>query len=189
MNTKSWNFFDKFISRYRLSMVIRHIQKGDIVLDLGCGVQHYLLSYGKDKFKSGYGLDYDIEDHQEENITFLKHRCQGGLPLENSFFEKVFMLAVLEHIEEKDVPGLFSEFSRILKKGGRVIITTPTLWAKPILEFLALKLKVLSPEEVADHKHYYLTEEIRNLAEKSGLRMIKARYFQLGLNCLYILEK
>lgn len=189
MNTKSWNLLDKFISRYRLFAVIRYIKKDDIVLDLGCGVQHYLLTGGKNKFKFGYGLDYDIEDSQAGNLILIKHRCAGSLPVKDNFFDKVFLLAVLEHIEEKDVPGLFLEFSRILKKNGRVIITTPTPRAKPVLEFLALKLKVVTPEEVTDHKHYYLAEEIRNLAEKSGLRIIKARCFQLGFNCLYILEK
>ncbi len=189
MNTKEWNLIDKLISKYRLSVAAKYIEKDDIVLDLGCGVQHYLLTCGKNKFKSGYGLDYDVEGCQKENITLVKHRCQGNLPLENSFFDKVFLLASLEHFEEKDVPELFSEFYRVLKKGGRVIITTPTPRAKPVLEFLALKLKVVTAEEVTSHKHYYLAEEIRNLAEKNGLRMVKTRYFQLGLNCLYILEK
>lgn len=189
MNTKSWNFLDKFISRYRLFAAIKYINKNDIILDLGCGAQHYLLNCGKNKFKAGYGLDYDIEDSQEGNITLINHRCGGSLPVKDNFFDKVFLLAVLEHIEEKDVEGLFLEFYRILKKGGRVIITTPTPPAKPVLEFLALKLKVITPEEVTDHKHYYLAEEICDLAKKSGLQIIKVSYFQLGLNCLYVLEK
>lgn len=189
MNTKSFNFFDKLIARYRLSVVVKYIEKNDMVLDLGCGVQHYLLDYGKNKFKAGYGLDYDIENCQKENLTLINHKCQGDLPLKDDFFDKVFLLAVLEHIEEKDVAGLFKEFYRVLKKGGRLIMTTPTPWLKPILEFLALKLKIFTSEEVTDHKHYYIAEEIRDLAAASGLCLTKVSYFQLGLNCLYVLEK
>jgi len=189
MNTKDWNLFDKLISRYRLSAVAKYIGQNEVVLDLGCGVQHYLLDCAKNKFKAGYGLDYDIKDCQRGNITLINHRCQGSLPLKDNFFDKVFLLAVLEHIEEKDVPGLFTEFYRVLNKGGRLIITTPTPRLKPILEFLALKLKIFTPEEVTDHKHYYIAEEISDLAKQSGLRLAKVSYFQLGLNCLYVLEK
>jgi len=119
----------------------------------------------------------------------VNYKYQGSLPLNDIFFDKVFLVAVLEHIEEHNVQSLFLEFFRILKKHGRIIITSPTPRSKPFLEFIALKLKLVAAEEVTDHKHYYLAEEIRDLAEKSGLRMIEARYFQLGLNCLYILEK
>ncbi len=111
------------------------------------------------------------------------------MPLKENFFEKVFLLAVLEHIEDKDVQALFQEFHRILKKGGRVIITTPTPRAKAILEFLAFKLKVVTPEEVTDHKHYYIAKEIYDLAGANGLKIIKSKLFQFGLNSLYVLEK
>jgi len=189
MNTKSWNILDKFLSMYRLSAVSRHIKEGDVVLDLGCGVQHYLLRSKKDKFKQGYGLDYDIENAQKDNITLLNYKFQGRFPLEDNFFNKIFLLAVLEHIEEKNVQQLFAEFFRVLKKNGRVIITTPTPRGKPVLEFLAFKLKVVTPEEVTDHKHYYCPKEIHDLAKRNGLKVVKGKFFQLGLNSLYVIEK
>ncbi len=189
MNTKKWNLLDKFISKYRLSVAAKYIERDDLVLDLGCGVQHYLLTSGKDKFRLGYGLDYDIEDSQEGNINLLNYKYQGSLPLKENFFNKVFLLAVLEHIEENNVQPLFLEFFRILKKNGRLIITTPTPRAKRILEFLAFKLRVITPEEVTDHKHYYVAKEILDLAKVNGLNVINFKLFQFGLNSLYVLEK
>lgn len=189
MNTKEWNLIDKLISKYRLLVASGHIKKNDVILDLGCGVQHYLLTGGKDKFKLGYGLDYDIEDYQEGNIRLINYKYQGSLPLKENFFDKVFLLAVLEHIEEKNVQPLFLEFYRILKNGGRIIITTPTPRSKAILEFLALKLKLVTAEEVTDHKHYYVSKEINDLAAICGLKVINAKLFQLGLNSFYLLEK
>lgn len=180
---------DKLLSNYRLSVVSKYLKSGDVVLDLGCGVQHYLLTRFRDKFKTGYGLDYDVEDLRDGNIVLLNYKYQATLPLEGNFFDKVFLLAVLEHVETKDVGGLFLEFFRILKEGGRIIITTPTPRCKPILEFIALKLKLVAPEEVTDHKHYYVEKEIRDLAQASGLKVIHSKLFQLGLNSLYVLEK
>ena len=189
MNTTKWNLLDKLISWYRLSAAVKYIKKNDLILDLGCGVQHYLLNRGKHKFKLGYGLDYDLRDCQEGNIHLVNYKYQGSLPLKDDFFDKVFLLAVLEHIEEKDVRALFSEFHRILRKNGRIIITTPAPRSKILLEFLALKLKILNLEEVTDHKHYYLAKEIYDLARVSGLQVINFKPFQFGLNSLYVLEK
>lgn len=189
MNTKEYTLFDKFLSNYRLNAAARYIKQNDVVLDLGCGVQHYLLTRFRNKFKLGFGLDYDIKDYQDGNLTFINHKYEGNLPLKDSFLDKVFLIAVLEHIETKDVGALFLEFSRILKENGRIIITTPTPFCKSILEFIAFKLKLVAPEEVTDHKHYYIKREIRDLATACGLKVIRAKLFQLGLNSLYVLEK
>lgn len=189
MNTKNYTFFDKIISKYRLSAADRYIERDDVVLDLGCGVQHYLLNRGKNKFKLGYGLDYDVENCQKGNITLRKYKYEGRLPLKENFFDKVFLIAVLEHIEEKDVRALFSEFSRILKKNGRVVITTPTPRAKALLEFIAFKLKIVAPEEIADHKQYYTAKKIHALAAAGGLKVVRSKLFQLGLNGFYVMEK
>jgi SAM-dependent methyltransferase len=189
MNTANFNLLDKFIAQYRFLIAKDYICKGDVVLDIGCGVQHYLLNYGKNKFQSGYGLDYDVRDSQDGNIRLFNYRYQGKLPLLESFFDKVFMLAVLEHIEVNAVCGLFSELARVLRPNGKIIITTPTPRAKAILEFLAFKLKVVTVEEVIDHKHYYVANEILDLAKASGLKVIKASKFQLGLNSLYVITK
>jgi len=189
MNTKEFTLSDKILSNYRLSVVIKYIEKDDVILDFGCGVQHYLLSRFKHRFKSGFGLDYDIKDYQEGNIVLTNYKYQGNLPLECNFFDKIFLLAVLEHIEIKDVRALFLEFSRILKKNGRIIITTPTPRCKPILEFIAFKLKLVAVQEVTDHKHYYIGKEINDLAGRSGLKVIYSKLFQFGLNSLYVIEK
>lgn len=189
MNTENFNFLDKLTCRHRLAMTAKYIERNDVVLDFGCGVQHYLLRWGRDKFKVGYGLDYDVKSCQEGNMHLINYKFQSNLPFEKDFFNKVFLLAVLEHIEETDAQALFSEFSRVLKKDGRIIITIPTLRGKAVLELLALKLKILSFEEISDHKHYYNEKEISDLARANGLKVVYSRLFQLGLNSLYVIEK
>jgi cyclopropane fatty-acyl-phospholipid synthase-like methyltransferase len=189
MNTKEFTLFDKFLSHYRLSVATKYLDQDDVILDFGCGVQHYLLTRFQHKFRFGYGLDYDIKDSQDGNITLINHKYQDNLPLKDNFFDKVFLIAVLEHIEMKDASALFLELSRILKDKGRIIITTPTPRCKAILEFIALQLKLVAPEEVTDHKHYYIAKEINDLARTSGLKVIYSKLFQFGLNSLYVIEK
>jgi SAM-dependent methyltransferase len=189
MNTKEFTLLDKILSNYRLAVVTKHIERDDVILDLGCGVQHYLLKRFKHKFKFGYGLDYDIKDYRDGNLELINYRCHGSLPLKDNCLDKVFLIAVLEHIEVKDVGALFLEFSRILKNSGRVIITTPTPRCKGFLEFIAFKLKLVAPEEVTDHKHYYVAGEVSDLARANGLKVVYSKFFQFGLNSLYVIEK
>jgi len=189
MNTANFNFLDKLTCRYRLAMTAKYIEQNDVILDFGCGVQYYLLKWGKDKFRAGYGLDYDVKDCQEGNIQLVNYKFKDRLPFKDDFFNKVFLLAVLEHIGEIDAQALFLEFSRVLKRNGCIIITIPTLRGKAVLEILALKLRILSFEEISDHKHYYTEKEISDLAEANGLKVIYSRLFQFGLNSLYVIEK
>ena len=189
MNTSKFNLIDKFIAKYRLLLAAKHIERNDVILDFGCGVQCYLLASFKDKFKIGYGLDYDISDFQEENIILQNYRYQVNLPFEGNFFDKIFILAVLEHIEKIKIHDLFLEFYRVLKNKGRIIITTPTPRAQAVLEFLAFKLRIISTGEIADHKHYYSAKEVGDLAVASGLKLIKYKLFQFSLNSIYVIEK
>ncbi len=179
---------DKFIARYRLMFAAKYIERNDVILDFGCGVQHYLLSSAKNKFKIGYGLDYDVDDYQKENIILIKHRYQGNLPFNENFFDKIFMLAVLEHIEKTQVQALLFEFSRVLKSSGHIIMTSPTPRAQTVLEFFAFKLKIISTGEIADHKHYYSVNEICDLVAVSNLKVIETKVFQFGLNSLYVMK-
>ena len=99
------------------------------------------------------------------------------------------MLAVLEHVETNKVELLFKEFKRILKKNGKVILTTPTPLSKPILEFLAYKLRIISECEIRDHKKYYTRNDIKELAEATNFLLDSYKLFQFGLNSSAILEK
>lgn len=189
MNTNGFTIIDKLISSYRLLVALRYVEKEDVILDLGCGYQHYLLRCTNQKFKFGYGLDYEVPDIKKDNIILKNYKYEGRLPLEDNYFDKIFLLAVLEHVEEENVPKLFSEFSRILKDNGSVIVTTPTPKSQKILEIIALKLKLVAAEEVVDHKHYYVHDEIFKLAKTNGLGVADYKLFQFGLNSLYILRK
>lgn len=190
MGTKDFNFIDRAIAYLRLGKVRGYAEEGDIVLDFGCGNQAFFLHSVKDKINSGVGIDYEVEDKKVgKNISLIKQGFEDALPFEDSSFNKIFILAVLEHISPEKVITLFSELARVLRSGGKIILTTPTPRSKPILEFLAFKLRLISRSEVADHKKYYTRHDMKELAKKTRLGLKKYETFQLGLNSLAVMEK
>lgn len=189
MDTKNFNFLDKIIAKIRLGNVISFVDKDDKILDFGCGSTSFLLNNIKSKIKSGVGIDYDVNNRKEENIEYIRFKFDKKLPFKDGSFDKIFMLAVLEHIDVDKVDRLFTDFKRILKKGGKIVLTTPTPASKNLLEFLAFKLKIISENEIRDHKKYYDKREILLLTRRSKLVLQKYKLFLFNLNSNAVLQK
>lgn len=181
-----FNWLDKFMSYLRLKQIRPYIDEGGVICDLGCGDGNVLKSIAL-KLKNGIGLDRDIMNSRKDNLCFIQADITQPLPLENDKFDAVLLLAVLEHLAPHGV--LFEEIWRILRPGGRLILTTPAPQSKKLLEFLAFKLGLISKEGVSDHKYYYSKEELKNLLLKSGFKIIKIKYFEFGLNLLAVAGK
>ena len=189
MGTKEFNVLDKVIAGIRLSRIGKYVREGDTILDLGCGWQAYLLRHLSDKIKYGLGLDYDVESNKIlENVKIMKFDFYNKFPFKDQTFDKVFMLAVLEHMELDKIMDLFREIKRVIKKGGKLILTTPTPASKPLLEFLAFKMHIISRLEVSDHKKYYDEQDIYELAKKSGFEIEIYKKFMLGLNSFCVMK-
>ena len=110
------------------------------------------------------------------------------LPFPNESFEVVTMLAVLEHLHHPH--AMLQEIARVLKPSGALVLTVPSHAAKPVLEFLAFRLKIVSEAEIADHKRYYNKRDLRELvALVPELTLTKHTYFQLGMNNFAIIHK
>jgi len=188
MGTKKFNLIDKIIAYIRLHEVMPYVEKKDIVLDFGCGHQAYFLLNVKQNIRRGIGIDYDVIGTKNKNIELINYNFKNKLPFKKNFFNKIFLLAVLEHIPTNKVNELFFEFNRILSKKGRIILTTPTPASRPLLEFLAYKLHLISESEIRDHKKYYSKTDIKKIT-KNVFKLNKYKKFELGLNSLCVLGK
>lgn len=98
------------------------------------------------------------------------------------------MLAVLEHL---NYPlDMLKQIARVLKPNGVLILTVPSHLAKPVLEFLAYKLKIVSEAEIRDHKAYYDKKDLQNLiVQVPNLHLNTHKYFQFGMNNFAIIHK
>ena len=190
MGTKDFNALDLFICRWRSGIVRRFIQRDSTMLDFGCGHQALFLQSVQKDIKQGIGMDYDAAPSRPAaNLEIQNFHFKDRFAFPDRTFDHVTILAVLEHIPLDQVSVLFREFHRILKDGGSVLLTTPTPASKPLLEFLAFKLKIISGPEIADHKHYWSQADIMALAARDGFAGETYRTFQFGMNSFAKLRK
>lgn len=189
MGTKKFNLLDKFIAYLRYKQILPFIKKGDRILDFGCGYQGKFLKLIKDKIEYGVGIDYEVPSYKEDNLEFKNFHFTKTLPFENESFNKICLLAVIEHLDEVTRNRFLKEAYRILSSKGLLIITTPTPKSKPLLEFLAFKIGIISQVEIADHKIYYDEINLSQILQKFNFVLKFKKKFIFGLNGLYVFQK
>lgn len=118
------------------------IEKDDIVLDSACGICHPFKFYLLDKCRTVYACDLDeritspdaiIQDVREslgtdiylDTVNRLRlSKCDiTDTPYNDSMFDKVLFISVLEHMPGEARHEVFREFHRILKPKGMLIMT------------------------------------------------------------------
>ena len=148
------------------------------ILDIGCGDG----STGARLFagrKIDMGIDLvgsDIPLAQACGVYKKAIQADAAhMPFKNASFATVTCNSTIEHIE-KDIKAI-SEFSRVLKPNGRLLITTTST---RLLETLK---QLLTPDEVEKlnnrlaHFHYRSKDEWRKILRKHGLTMVEHHYY------------
>jgi SAM-dependent methyltransferase len=174
-------FFEKILSQMRFNKIIRFVPENSDVLDLGCGYYGSLLRFLEPKISFGVGVDISVnQEVGSPKLRLVKHDLNMALPFPNDRFDVVISLANLEHLENSQ--GAFQEIHRVMKPGGFLLLTTPTPFAKPVLEFLSYQLKFISEEEIRDHKTYFKGDMLKDYCKMVGFSQWEHRYFQVGMN-------
>lgn len=177
---------DKFIRWLRFRKIIKYIPKNSTVCDIGCGSNAIFLKSISNLIKFGIGIDKKVEDYKTPKLVLKREYALNKIPLEKQSADIVTMTAVLEHMINPQ--KILNECFRILKNNGKLIITTPSPKAKPILEFLAFKLRLIDGNEIRDHKNYFWPSEIKTMLIKAGFEQknIKTQYFEWRFNLLVV---
>ena len=176
---------DHLIQKWRMHVAARWIPQGSRVLDIGCHQGEFLLWLGG-KITPSVGFDplyKEISD--SEGHKFFAQNFQADLPFEDNSFDAIVLLATIEHIHEKS--GIARESARLLRVGGQIIITVPSLLVDKILDILLL-LRIVDGMSLEEH-HGFLPDELPGIFIPEGFRLRKKQKFQFGLNNLYVFER
>lgn len=180
-----------FLRLRQIKKYLKNIGNKKVICDIGCGynaksLQELLKNFPE--IEKCVGVDISINKNLNiEKINLIKSDLNKALPINNDSFDVVISLAVIEHLDNYNL--VIREMHRILKTGGYLFLTTPSKFSKPILEFLAFKLKILDETEIRDHKKYFLKNELKEILKNYLLNDIKIKSFQLGLNTLVVCRK
>jgi glycosyltransferase involved in cell wall biosynthesis/ubiquinone/menaquinone biosynthesis C-methylase UbiE len=177
----------RFYRRSKIVSTIKNI-KNCHLMDIGCGYNHKFLNQVEKYIDLGVGIDFKVPEYNGKKIITKKLKLSDKLPYDDSSFDIVTMLAVLEHLDKPK--EITEEIYRILKPGGKLLLTVPSKRAQPVLEFLAFKLHIISEKEILDHKKYYDMEELANLiGHIDGFNIEYHEYFQFKFNNYCIITK
>lgn len=100
------------------------IEKGDKLLEIGCGRGEFLKAFANLGINS-YGVD--ISDYCAKNKVSSKVACvdisKNKFPYENNSFDCVYHKSLIEHFYSPE--HIMKETYRVLKPGGKIIVLTP----------------------------------------------------------------
>jgi SAM-dependent methyltransferase len=109
--------------KQRNALLHAELRPSDRVLDLGCGAGRFLATLPD---AIGVEIAEQAAERARKNVPGADIRLlepDGSLPLGHGEIDLVWCTEVLEHIP--DVAHALLEIRRVLKPGGRVLITVP----------------------------------------------------------------
>jgi 2-polyprenyl-3-methyl-5-hydroxy-6-metoxy-1,4-benzoquinol methylase len=176
---------DRALQQWRIRRALRWVRPGAHVLDVGCSEGELFRAAGR-RIASGVGIDLldPVDWRGGDGVV----RRTGSFPTAvppGETFDAIVMLAVVEHVEEPELKAWAHECVRLLRPGGRVVITVPAPAVDKILH-VAMALHLLDGMEAHQH-HGFDPTNVPDIFGAAGLRLETSRRFQLGLNNLFVL--
>jgi 2-polyprenyl-3-methyl-5-hydroxy-6-metoxy-1,4-benzoquinol methylase len=158
--------FDIFLHKNEL--------KNKKFLEVGCGLGYFSNKASKLGAKVT-GIDIGpnlvkINKKLTPSGTFIVSSA-SNLPFKDETFDVVLSTEVIEHVDNQK--RAIKEISRVLKKGGILVITTPNKIFKPLFDFLSF----INIRPYHGNEKWIYSWDLRRYFEDSGLTLQKEKYF------------
>lgn len=162
----------------RRAFLLGRVAAGERVLDLGCGECVFaaaLLAAGANVTAADVArepLRRAREAHPGLETVLLESESEWDLP--DAAFDVVWAGEVIEHVA--DTAGWLSELRRVLRSGGRLLLSTPSLGAPQLLA-AAISRRAFAArfDPRSDHLHHYSRATLAALIADFGFEQIDVR--------------
>src|SRR5260221_6480514 len=160
---------------HKFRRIVKEIGGVSKHLDFGCGpgTLVHLLPPGVSAVGVGIAdpqIAYAEKNYASPEKQFIRIDS-SRLPFPDEPFDSISCVEVVEHLELKLTREILTEFIRVLRPGGKLILTTPnygSLW--PLLEVMVNRLSDVSYEE--QHITKFKRTSLRALLEEVGFSQV-----------------
>jgi SAM-dependent methyltransferase len=168
---------------------VKPLVEGD-VLDLGCGSALAKTRFGS-QIRHYVGVDRDeghVKDLAERfpDAKFYARDLDADSLDFGAKFDTVLMLALIEHVFNQK--QLLGEVVKSLKTGGRIVITTPTVFGNDVVHRIGSAVGLFAKSAADDHIVIFNRKRLEILANEFGLRLAAYSKFELGCNQLAVMH-
>lgn len=154
-------------------------EKGITIMDFGCGAGHLI----EEMHRVNPVAHFIGVDVSREALMRAKTRCpyagfhlenDGAVPLVAGSVDFVLSSEVIEHVY--DTENMAAEVARVLRSGGRLLLTTPYHgFLKNLL--IALFSFDMHFDPVGPHVRFFSKRTLTALLERHGMKVIEYHYY------------
>ncbi len=126
---KCEKLFDKYYAGRKFSrgqykeLIEQHVVSGGRLLDAGCGRDlEFSREFASDVQVIGVDLEEKLDTRNQRSPFALRGDLEK-LPFPPNYFDLIISRSVVEHLQNP--LAVFREFQRVLKPGGRIVLSTP----------------------------------------------------------------
>jgi SAM-dependent methyltransferase len=159
--------------RARRALLLDAVRPGERVLDLGCGAGRFVAAL-RDAGAEPVGVELAAAalERARRNVPGADLRLvtpEGSLPLGHGEVDVVWCSEVLEHVP--DTIGLLTEVRRVLKHGGRLIVTVPD-HGRVKRTLIALALYDAHYDPLGQHVRFYTRRSLTRALQATGFEHV-----------------
>lgn len=189
--------------RNRLILIetILDLNTDDIVCDVGCGSANSLFAFCN-KVKQFEGADNNKDCVNFINYQISRKKITNSKAYywdimeppkrsKHDLYNKIILNEVVEHFEYQKIRIILKNIKKVLKKRGKILITTPNcgLSLYPLMELIIDKFKLFPKLWGEQHKVKFDQKHLISVAKENQLKIIKVGGFGLLSPFLSILSK